>query len=95
MSALTPLLRTRTTAVWSVLVTATVVSWWLGTDHGLSGTGSHSGASVVVLLVAFFKIRLVGLYFMDLRAAPLILRGLFEGYCATVCVVVLGLYLTS
>lgn len=85
------LLRTAATPVWGALVLATALSWWLGTDHGLSA----ATATVVVLIVAFVKVRFVGLYFMELRHAPLSLRALFEGWCLVVCAVVVGMYLVG
>jgi caa(3)-type oxidase subunit IV len=85
-------LRTRTTAVWAVLVALTTLSWTLGTTHGL-GTSNHRRASVVILLVALFKARLVGLHFMNLRRAPTILRVLFEGWCIAVCAATISLFL--
>jgi caa(3)-type oxidase subunit IV len=88
---LVPLLRTPASVVWLGLMTATFVSWWLGAGHGLE----HRDASVVILLVAFAKARFVGLYFMELRDAPRVLRGLFEGYCVLVFAVVLGMYLAG
>lgn len=82
----------RVALVWVVLVGATIVSWILGTDHGGAG---HRTASLLVILVAFVKLRLVGLHFMELRDAPPALRGIFEGYCVVVCGLVLGLYLAG
>ncbi|WP_028933750.1 cytochrome C oxidase subunit IV family protein [Pseudonocardia spinosispora] len=90
MTTLNVLLRTRITVVWVALVAATLLSFWLGTDHGLSSTEART---ILILVVAFVKVRFVGLYFMELRAAPVVLRSLFEGYCLLVCVVLLGLYL--
>ena len=84
------LLRTPATAVWVVLIVATAATWLLGTNHGF---GNHTLASVVMLLIAFIKVRLVGLYFMELRGAPTPLRGLFEAYCAIACTVVIGVFL--
>lgn len=43
--------------------------------------GHHTPASLAIFAVAIFKIRLVGLYFMELKMAPRVLRGIFEGYC--------------
>lgn len=77
------LVRSNASAAWLALATLT---WVLGTQLGLPG-GGHVPASLVVLGVAVFKIRLVGMYFMELREAPMALRGIFEGYC----VVLLGL----
>jgi hypothetical protein len=45
------------------------------------------------MVMAFAKIRFVGLYFMELREAPSVLRSLFECYCLVVCVALLGVYL--
>lgn len=84
------LLRAPFTVVWLVLIAATLASWYLGTDHGFSSTAA---TTVVVMLVAFAKVRLVGLYFMELRDAPLPLRLVFEGYCVAACGAVLGIYL--
>jgi heme/copper-type cytochrome/quinol oxidase subunit 4 len=89
---LTTLLRTPATGIWIVLILATITSWVLGTDHGIN---NHALASVAILLIAFIKVRLVGLYFMELREAPLVLRGLFEAYCVTVCAVVVFVFLLA
>jgi hypothetical protein len=82
------LFRARSTVVWVVLVVATLVSWALGSEHG---TGS--AIAVVVLAVALFKVRFVGLDFMELRQAPLLLRGMFECYCVVLWCVLAGMYL--
>jgi hypothetical protein len=86
------LLRTPATVVWFVLIAATAFSWTLGTDHGL-GSGAQQLASVAILAVAFIKIRFIGLYFMELREAPHVLRGLFETYCLVVGTIVICLFL--
>lgn len=82
------LLRARSTAVWLVLVAVTLASWALGADHGVGST-----IAVVVLGLAVVKVRFVGLDFMELRAAPLILRALFEAYCIMLWMVFTGMYL--
>lgn len=84
--------RSPTSIVWLTLVLATVVSWILGAGHGF-GNGSPAGASVVILLVAMFKIRLIGLYFMELREAPRMLCGLFEFYCVALGTLMIGMFL--
>jgi hypothetical protein len=82
------LLRARSTAVWLPLVAMTLVSWALGADHGVGST-----IAVVVLVLAVVKVRFVGLDFMELRTAPLILRALFEAYCIVLWMVLTGMYL--
>lgn len=88
---MTALLRTRASVIWLVLVLATSISWTLGTESG----GAHRLVSVVILAVAVFKIRLVGLYFMELRDAPRALRAVFEIYCLAVAGVTIGIYLLA
>lgn len=88
------LLRTRATAIWTVLVLAAALSAVLGTDQGFSGTGQRI-ASVTVIVVALFKARLVGLYFMGLRDAPRVLRGLLEFYSVAVCALLICLFLLA
>jgi heme/copper-type cytochrome/quinol oxidase subunit 4 len=92
MTSLRALLRTKVTVIWSLLVVATLTSFVLGTDHAVS---SREVASVGILLVAFVKVRWVGLYFMELRTAPIPLRVLFECYCVAVCGLLVGLYLSA
>lgn len=82
------LLRARSTAVWVVLVLATIASCAVGSQHRV---GSEIG--VVVLGIGLIKVRFAGLDFMELRSAPLALRGLFEGYCVALWCVLAGMYL--
>jgi hypothetical protein len=86
------MLRHRTTAVWLVLVTATILSWVLGTENR-----GHTGAvwGVALMVVAFVKVRLVGLEFMELRSAPPALRLVFEAYVGAVFITVVGFYLAT
>ncbi|MBU9763432.1 hypothetical protein FR943_06195 [Mycobacterium sp. TNTM28] len=86
---MTTLLRSNTTLVWAVLVALTVSSWTAGT-HGSPGT--HMALSLVIIAIAVFKARLVGLYFMELREAPRWLRAGFEGYCAVVFVLLASMF---
>lgn len=82
------LLRNRAGLSWLILIAATVVSWALGAEHG---TGSL--LAVAVLAIAAFKVRLVGLDFMELRRAPIGLRAAFECYCVGMWMLLSGLYL--
>jgi len=85
------ILRNRVTLVWLGLVVATMASWTIGTEHGLH---AHL-ATTIVLLVAFIKVRFIGMYFMELRDAPTPLRALFEGYCLVVATVLIVMYLVA
>jgi Prokaryotic Cytochrome C oxidase subunit IV len=86
----TALLLNRIMVVWLALIAATLVSWWLGTDHGIDDARI---VSVGVLLAAFVKVRFVGMYFMELRNAPIALRLIYEGWCVVVCATVIALFL--
>lgn len=79
--------RRRVAAVWLVLVAATLFSW-----ESARSSGDYRLASSAVLLIAFVKARLIGLEFMELRAAPLALRLIFEGWAGTACAGLLALY---
>lgn len=93
MTTMAALMRTRAGVVWMLLVGAATFSWALGTDNGYSS--GHATASVIIMLVAFLKVRFIGLYFMELRDAPLVLRGLFEGYCLVGCTLVIVVFLLA
>jgi hypothetical protein len=81
------LLRARSTFVWLALIVVTIVSRAVGAEHE---TGS--AIPVLVLALAVIKVRFVGLDFMELRYAPLVLRVGFEGYCIALWLVLAGMY---
>lgn len=81
------LLRARSTYVWLGLVIVTVVSWAVSAEHEVG-----SAVAVLVLALALIKVRFVGLDFMELRNAPLMLRGVFEAYCVILWMVLAGMY---
>jgi caa(3)-type oxidase subunit IV len=87
------LVRTDASRVWLILIVLTVVSWTLGADHAF-GT-HHVPTSLVIIAVAIFKIRLIGMYFMELRDAPLALRNVFESYCIVLLALLTGMYLLA
>lgn len=61
------LLWNRNTAVWVLIVLATVVSWLMG--HGV-GIPDPVIAGVVIIIISLIKVRLVLFDFMELRGAP-------------------------
>ena len=89
---MTGYLRHPVTAVWALLIAATVVSWLLGTRHDVF-VASARVATVGVLVIAFVKVGLVGRHFMELRAAPRPLVLLFNAWVVAVCAAILGIYL--
>lgn len=82
-------LRDKVSAVWALLVVATAISWWLGSEH----VSSLRLSSVLVLMVAFIKVSLIGAYFMELRYAPAWLQTVFQGWCVAGFAATAGAYL--
>jgi caa(3)-type oxidase subunit IV len=71
----------RVTVVWGLLLLLTFGSFVVGIEQG---AGTSSAAAVVIIGIALFKVRLIGLHFMDLRDAIRPLRLIFEGYLVVV-----------
>jgi hypothetical protein len=70
--------RSRATAVWLLLVLATVCSLSLFEISRLED--AHRYVSVAVLVIAAVKVRFIGLDFMEVRHSPLPLRIVFEAW---------------
>jgi len=68
-----------TTAMWLVLIVATLISGWIGEG------GMDRRASSVVLAMAFFKVWIVGIQFMELRSAPRLLCSIFSAWAFATC----------
>jgi hypothetical protein len=64
------------TLVWIILVAATFATFWLGTDHPFSNLSVRL-ASVLALVLAFVKVWLIGMEFMEIRQAPRALKVAF------------------
>lgn len=75
--------RRRVTVVWIVLMVLTLASLLVGIEQGASAA---SAAAIFIVGIAMFKIRLIGIHFMDLRVAPIPLRVIFEAYTLAVFV---------
>lgn len=80
----------RLTAIWLLLVLATLLSWQLG--DGTAPDTQRGAASVAILVIALLKARFVFLEFMELRGAPLPLRAAFEAWAALICTALIALY---
>ncbi|MFT4561781.1 MAG: hypothetical protein ACI9BW_001523 [Gammaproteobacteria bacterium] len=87
------LLRRKITFVWLVLILATALSWQFG--HGFGFGDRYTFATVAIVIIAFVKLRLVFLDFMELRHAPLPLRLAFEGWALVVGGTIIGCYLSG
>jgi cytochrome c oxidase subunit IV len=90
-----PVLRRPVTGVWLVLVLATMLSWLLGGEPPRDGPGRQTGLTAAVLVIAFMKVRLIVLHFMEVRDAPRALRLILEAWIVLVLGLLLGLYLLA
>jgi hypothetical protein len=69
-----------------ILTLATLLSWWLD----LSVNGAWIGTAV--LLIAFFKARMVLMIFMEVGSAPAALRWCCEAWVVVACTAVITTY---
>jgi hypothetical protein len=78
------------TGVWLVLCTLTLLTFFIG-EGGLAGRG----AILALLLIAFIKGQMVANYFMGLRDAGWLWRGIILGYFVVVGGMILIAYLVG
>ena len=78
------------TWVFAGLVVATCGAWWLGSDSALTGSGLGLAATLTIL-IAFAKIFFIGRDFMELHAAPTILRSTFGIWVGVVAAAAIAL----
>ncbi|MGR9090952.1 MAG: cytochrome C oxidase subunit IV family protein [Gammaproteobacteria bacterium] len=90
-SPIAALLRNRVTPIWLLLVAATGLSWWIGSDGGGPETDFRL-VSTGLIAVAFIKVRFVLRYFMEVRTAALPLKLIADAWVVIVCGAVLALY---
>jgi Prokaryotic Cytochrome C oxidase subunit IV len=76
---------------WSLLMVATLCSIALVETTG--GSRLRRYVNVGIIVIAFIKVRWVGLDFMELRRAPLGLRLAFEIWVIAIAGALVGLYL--
>jgi hypothetical protein len=86
------LLLSRTSLIWLLLVAATALSWEVGHGFGLHGPRQ---AGVAIIVVAFIKVRYVLLDFMEIRHAPIAMRGAAEVWAVGVCGVLIAMFLNT
>lgn len=83
------ILLSRVTAVWALLIAATMLSWELG--HGVG----FDDAGAAILVVTFIKVRFVALEFMEIRVAPRWLRTIAETWIVLTASLLIGLYVSA
>ena len=82
---------TEPTGLLVVLLAFTLITFGLA-------EGSQASRNVIgclVLFIGFVKLRLVGVHFMEIGNAPLVLRALFELYVVGTCGALITLYLVT
>lgn len=75
---------------WGILMGLTVVSWWLGADHGVGPIL----VTVAILVIAFAKALLVGASFMELGKASAVLQMVFGAWGVLACLVLVVIAVT-
>lgn len=73
------------TAIWALLALATVLTWYMGGNAVLN-------IPALMLLIAFFKTRLVIMHFMEVNHAPMALRLAGEAWGIVCCTALIVLY---
>ena len=82
-------------AVWLTLVLLTSLSWWLTDGLATNDAELMTVLAVVLIALAMFKVRLVVIYFMEIRDAPWMLRAVMEAWIVLVFVGIVGQYVVS
>jgi hypothetical protein len=83
------LLRKPVSIVWAALMLATYATTWLLSNNSVT----PEVATVTIMLIAAFKVRLVMRHFMEVRGAPLALRFVCDGWLLAVTALILTVYL--
>jgi hypothetical protein len=83
------LLREPVSIVWAALMLATYATTWLLSNNSVT----PEVATVTIVLIAAFKVRLVMRHFMEVRRAPLALRFVCDGWLLAVTALILTVYL--
>jgi hypothetical protein len=81
-----------TTYAWIILSAITVVSWWLAPAHG-SAVGPSVPITVAIVILAFFKGRMIIRYFMEVRTAPRWLKLATDAWLVVLWAGILAIYL--
>ena len=75
----------RDTIVWWLLLAITAASWALSALEGSSLQMEARAARIAILVLAFVKVRLVLMHFMELAHAPVGLRAAAEAWVVLIC----------
>lgn len=87
------LLLNKASLVWLLLILTTAISWAIGTESTLLLSVGPKAAQVLILIIAFIKIRLVLMHFMELNNAPRSLKWTSEAWVALMCSILIAVTL--
>ena len=83
------------TIVWIFLTLLTGISWILSDGSSPTDATAITYVAIGLFALAFFKVRLVIMYFMEVLDAPWALRSVFELWVIGIFLAVVGLYLQT
>ena len=89
------LFRDSVSLIWFVLMALTITSWFLGTHQAGDAQSAHYTATISIFVMAFFKVRLVILHFMEVKSAPIPLRVFCEAWLVVICTALIVLFLSG
>jgi hypothetical protein len=79
------LIFSKETAIWIVLMLISIFSWVVGINHGMLFERAFL-ESAAILILAFFKVRLVIIHFMEVGHAPTTLKLSCEAWVFVSCI---------
>ncbi|WP_159239538.1 cytochrome C oxidase subunit IV family protein [Zhongshania aliphaticivorans] len=79
------LIFSKETAIWIVLMLISIFSWVVGINHGMLFEKAFL-ESAAILILAFFKVRLVIMHFMEVGHAPTTLKLSCEAWVFVSCI---------
>jgi hypothetical protein len=90
---LNAVVKNRLTVVWLVLAGLTLVSWALAPGRTAGSVAASVPITVVVLVMALIKSRLIIQEFMEVRTAPAWLRAATDAWLVVLFGAILAIYL--
>ncbi len=87
------IIKRHVTLVWFSLVLLTFVAWFTADTVTITDVDTKRWATVAILVLAYFKVRLVIQHFMEAKHAQLPLRVLMEIWPLATLILMLTLYL--
>lgn len=78
--------------IWLLLMAATGLSWWFSSEEGANAGAFQTAIASGILIIAFIKVRLIMMHFMEIETAPAFLRWLCEFWMTGVCTLLICLY---